>query len=348
MSANHVAVKWNANKRRYDLVVAAGVLSYLALFLLLGALLRAGDPVVLTLRGLGSAAYLLFHVVLCIGPLARLEPRLTPLLYNRRHLGVTTFLLGLAHGGVAVGYYHGFGVVSPLASLLTSNTQYRSLSGFPFEILGLGALLLLFLLAATSHDFWQHALGANFWKAMHMLAYPAYALLVGHVALGLLQSDRSALLAALVVAGAAVVVGLHLVVAVREARRVTPTKPVEGTWLDVGCVDDIPDSRALTVCVPGHERVAVFRYDGRVSAVSNVCAHQRGPLGEGQVIDGCVTCPWHGWEYRPDDGQAPPPFTEKVPTYRVKVEGRRVLLDVVPLPAGTPVEPARITEKHDG
>jgi nitrite reductase/ring-hydroxylating ferredoxin subunit len=88
------------------------------------------------------------------------------------------------------------------------------------------------------------------------------------------------------------------------------------------------------------ERVAVFRYDGRISAISNVCQHQNGPLGEGKILDGCVTCPWHGYQYRPADGASPPPFQERVPTFRVRVEDGRIFVDPRPLPPGTFVEPA--------
>ena len=47
------------------------------------------------IRALGTCALLLLHVILAIGPLARLDRRFLPLLYNRRHLGVTMFLLAL-------------------------------------------------------------------------------------------------------------------------------------------------------------------------------------------------------------------------------------------------------------
>jgi nitrite reductase/ring-hydroxylating ferredoxin subunit len=59
--------------------------------------------------------------------------------------------------------------------------------------------------------------------------------------------------------------------------------------------------------------VAIFKYDGKISAISNVCQHQNGPLGEGKIIDGLVTCPWHGFQYCPHDGASPEPFKEKVP-----------------------------------
>jgi nitrite reductase/ring-hydroxylating ferredoxin subunit len=93
------------------------------------------------------------------------------------------------------------------------------------------------------------------------------------------------------------------------------------------------------VPVPGGERVAIFRDGARLGAVSNVCAHQNGPLGEGRLIDGCVTCPWHGFQYRLADGCAPPPYTEKIATYRLKLEAGLVLLDPRPNRPGTRVDP---------
>ena len=94
---------------------------------------------------------------------------------------------------------------------------------------------------------------------------------------------------------------------------------------------------------PRGERVAVFRYDGQISALSNVCQHQNGPLGEGRIVNGCVVCPWHGYEYLPDSGASPPPFTEKVPTFDVRVVAGRVLVHPQPHPPGTRVEPAMLS-----
>ena len=94
----------------------------------------------------------------------------------------------------------------------------------------------------------------------------------------------------------------------------------------------------LTVCA---ERVAVFKYDGKVSAVSNACQHQNGPLGEGKVVDGCITCPWHGFQYEPETGASPPPFVEKIPTFNVRVKDGAIAIDPSPNPPGTRAEPAR-------
>jgi len=58
-----------------------------------------------------------------------------------------------------------------------------------------------------------------------------------------------------------------------------------------------------------NNRVAIFKYDGKLSAIHNVCKQQSGPLGAGRIIDGFVTCRWHGYQYLPSNGQSPPPFT---------------------------------------
>ena len=343
MSSGYRAVQWSPGKRRYDGVLAALLAGYLALFLGATFVLRPEITAETALiRALGTAAFLLLHVVLVIGPLARLDRRFLPLLWNRRHLGVTMFCCALAHGAFALVQFHALGDRSPLVSVLVSHGRWTSLSGFPFQPLGLAALAVLFVMAATSHDFWLAQLTAPVWKGLHLGVYLAYALLVGHVALGALQDERSLLPALLVGCGLAVVLGSHLAAAVRE-RRVDAAVAAARTdgLVEVCRVEEIPFGRARVVSLAG-ERVAVFRHEGGISALSNVCQHQNGPLGEGRIVDGCVTCPWHGYQYRPETGASPPPFTERVPTFRARVEGGRVLLDPRPLPPGTHVLPAPV------
>ncbi|MEM1206170.1 MAG: Rieske 2Fe-2S domain-containing protein [Acidobacteriota bacterium] len=343
MSVSYQAVGWNRQKRIYDLVLAGGIVLYLGVFVGLGATLHPDATAeTLLIRGLGTLALLLLHVVLSIGPLCRLDPRFLPLLYNRRHLGVTMFVIAFAHGAFSLLQFHGFGDLNPLVNVLVGNDRYSSLSQFPFQPLGLGALGILFLMAATSHDFWLANLTAPVWKALHMLVYVAYALVLMHVVLGVLQYETHPILTVTLALGFLWVVGLHLVAARREAGADAEAKgPAEDGFVDVGNVADIPENRARTLFLAG-ERVAIFRYDGKVSALSSVCKHQNGPLGEGKIVDGCVVCPWHGYQYRPHDGASPPPFTETVPTFRVRVQDGRVWVDPRPLPPGTEVPPASI------
>jgi nitrite reductase/ring-hydroxylating ferredoxin subunit len=342
MGVGYRAVSWNPGKKRYDLALALGIVLYLAAFLVLGGVLKPqATAETLLIRALGTGAFLLLHVILCIGPLARLDRRFLPLLYNRRHLGVSMFVLALAHGGFSTFQFHVLGDANPIVSVLTANTRFDSLSEFPFQPLGLIALVILALMAASSHDFWLANLTAPVWKTLHLLVYVAYALLVLHVVLGVLQVESSPLYPVLLGAGMVLVLGLHVAAALRE-RALDEARDGEERdgFVDAFALDEIPEGRARILTLSG-DRIAVFRYDGKVAAVSNACQHQNGPLGEGRVIDGCITCPWHGYQYRPEDGQSPPPFTEKVPTFRVRIEAGRVLVDPRPLPAGTPVEPAR-------
>ncbi|MGE3843180.1 MAG: Rieske (2Fe-2S) protein, partial [Vicinamibacterales bacterium] len=143
-------------------------------------------------------------------------------------------------------------------------------------------------------------------------------------------------------AGVTLVATLHIAAGRREGIRDREAGGArDDGFVDVCDVDDIPEGRAAITCL-SDERVAIFRYDGKLSAISNVCQHQNGPLGEGRIVNGCVVCPWHGYEYAPDTGASPPPFAEKVPTFDVRVSGRRVLVHPRPHLPGTRREPAVI------
>lgn len=336
MSHAFVAVNWNRRKLAYDAGVWAGIAAFIGVFVTVSFATHGGETVAtvaatgrpsamtIWMRALASCGFWLLTVVLCIGPLARLDRRFLPLLYNRRHLGVSLFAVALAHGALAVYWYHGFGVVNPIVSVFTSGGR------LPFQAFGAVALALLFLLAATSHDYWNALLGAT-WKALHMLVYPAYALVVLHIVLQGGPALGAAAVSVLAVGG------LHLASAFCRGRADAVIAPA-ADWVDAGAWRDIPDNRARIVTIGDGERIALFRYGGanaKIAAVSNVCRHQAGPLGEGRIVAGLITCPWHGYQYRPEDGCSPPPFAEKIATYRVKIARDRVFLDPTPLPPGT-------------
>lgn len=354
MSHGYKAVQWTPFKLWYDRMLLVGVGVFLVVFVVVATLSQpTGESlhaVQVLIRAFGVTAFALLHLILAIGPLARLTPRFKPFLYNRRHMGVTMFLLALTHAGLALMWYHGFSETNVFVSLFASNPNYGRIQAFPFESLGFVALVILFMMAATSHDFWNANLGPGLWKAIHMSVYAAYVALVGHVVLGAIQGEKSPVYGVVVGAGAAVLAALHLITGWREAARDAARGLAADAagWVRVGDPYAIPDNRAVIVVLKGGERVAVFRYDGKISAVSNVCRHQAGPLGEGCVHQGLVTCPWHGFQYRPEDGVSPPPFTEKIPTYRVKIEDGAVYVHDRALPAGTRTPPAIIAAAAEG
>jgi sulfoxide reductase heme-binding subunit YedZ len=267
--------------------------------------------------------------------------------------------------------YHAGGDTNPIVGIFISTPVTGPFAAVPFQPFGFFALVILFLMAATSHDFWLANLTAPVWKSLHMLVYVAYALLVLHVTFGILQAEVSPVYVIIVGIGLVVLLGLHVAAAFKEApkdrevtrsrrreeadsptqieeckmqhsghRLLTSAATTEG-FIDACAVEDIPEKRARIICISG-ERVAIFKYEGKISAVSNVCQHQNGPLGEGKIVDGCITCPWHGYQYLPETGASPPPFVEKVPTFNVRIQSGRVLVHPKPNPAGFRAEPVRI------
>nr|WP_321235769.1 Rieske 2Fe-2S domain-containing protein [uncultured Psychroserpens sp.] len=339
MGLNYQLVLWNKHKKTYDKIIAAGMLLYIILFAATTLIFNSETSIeTLVIRAFGSLAIIMLHIILVIGPLARLNTNFLPILYNRRHLGVSMFIAALIHGGFSMFQFHALGDVNPIYSLFTSNMDYGSLTNFPFQVLGFFALLILFIMASTSHDFFLGNLSAKVWKRLHMMVYLAYVLIIAHVFLGAFQQETSPFTIGIMVIGFIVVASLHLTTAFKE-RKIDNTKTEEKNgWLKVCHISEIEEDRAKIFTVE-NERVAIFKYNGKLSAIHNVCKHQGGPLGEGKIIDGCITCPWHGYQYLPSNGQSPPPFTEKVATYELMLEDKTVYINPKAFDEGTEVKP---------
>ena len=71
---------------------------------------------------------------------------------------------------------------------------------------------------------------------------------------------------------------------------------VPGTFVAVGCINDFTPGQGKMVTVNGRH-VALFRLGNEFFALDNMCLHRGGPLCEGAIDNGVVTCPWHGWSY---------------------------------------------------
>ena len=86
----------------------------------------------------------------------------------------------------------------------------------------------------------------------------------------------------------------------------------------VASVGELEAGDSSVVDVDG-EQVALFHLNDEYFALSNVCPHQGGPLGQGRVEDECVYCPWHGWQFDVESGEHVQ-GDDVVPTYEVVVE----------------------------
>ncbi|NER16084.1 Rieske 2Fe-2S domain-containing protein [Spongiivirga citrea] len=342
MGLNYQLVLWNNHKKTYDKLIVLGMLLYIILFAVVTLVFNSETSIeTLVIRAFGSLAIIMLHIILVIGPLARLNSAFLPILYNRRHLGVSMFIAAFIHGGFSMFQFHALGDVNPIYSIFISNMDYGSLTDFPFQVLGFLALLILFVMASTSHDFFLGNLSAKTWKRLHMMVYAAYALIIAHVFLGAFQQETSPFTIGILVFGFILVSSLHLITAFKEGHIDTAKTEEKEGWLKVCDISEIEEDRAKIFTVE-KERIAIFKYDGKLSAIHNVCKHQGGPLGEGKIIDGCITCPWHGYQYLPANGQSPPPFTEKVATYELKLDGKTVYINPKAFEEGTEVNPCKI------
>ena len=289
------------------------------------AIFRRVDLDVFLVQATAILTFLFLSAAISVGPLSRLWPPATRLIYNRRHLGVTTWALAVFHASVVMHYGNSWKLSNVLEVL-----PGQKLVGIPFTLLGIGAIAILTVMALTSWDYFLHAWTPQGWKRVHMAVYAGYGFVVIHFTARFVGDPPvSWRFLGLLWLVALVVTGLHLAASIKESRadRRAPVG-AEGLVL-LGTFADLPEGRAVAVHVDG-ERVAVVRKGGALYAISNVCPHQNGPLGEGIVRDGYLECPWHGYQFDPCTGLSPPGFSDSVPTYELVHKGQQTYLRLPP------------------
>ncbi len=101
------------------------------------------------------------------------------------------------------------------------------------------------------------------------------------------------------------------------------------TWVDVGSVDAL-NRTAVQPLLLGTTKVALICKDGEFTAISGVCNHVGGPLGQGTLDGDYIVCPWHYWKFHRQTGEGEPGYEEdRVPAHDVRIEAGRVLVNAV-------------------
>lgn len=101
--------------------------------------------------------------------------------------------------------------------------------------------------------------------------------------------------------------------------------------VDVGATTDIP-TRGARCVKKGDLTIAIFRTaDDQFFALEDKCPHKNGPLSQGIVHDGCVTCPLHNWVISLASGKAQGADEGQTRTFTVEVRDGRLLLDLTEL-----------------
>ena len=91
---------------------------------------------------------------------------------------------------------------------------------------------------------------------------------------------------------------------------------------------DVPPGTMLPVDV-GMTRLMIVNVDGKLFAVDRICTHEEADLSTGFLMESIVTCPLHLSRVDVKSGEAQnPPATKALGTYKLKVEGTSVFVQV--------------------
>jgi nitrite reductase/ring-hydroxylating ferredoxin subunit len=97
-------------------------------------------------------------------------------------------------------------------------------------------------------------------------------------------------------------------------------------WTKVAAMHELPAGSLLEYICREGDLYAICNVNGDVRALCGVCPHQGGPLGQGAMEDGWVTCPWHAWQFDSATGRCAFNGELRVETYPARVEHGAVLV----------------------
>jgi nitrite reductase/ring-hydroxylating ferredoxin subunit len=95
----------------------------------------------------------------------------------------------------------------------------------------------------------------------------------------------------------------------------------------IAAADDVAPGEGRVV-EAGGRTLALFNVAGTFYAIDNTCAHRGGPLGEGDLDDRIVTCPWHAWRWDVTTGANANNPAVRVPCFPVTVENGAVFVSL--------------------
>lgn len=98
-------------------------------------------------------------------------------------------------------------------------------------------------------------------------------------------------------------------------------------WTRLASFFQLPVGELIEVEHDG-ELYALCNDTGQIRCISGVCPHEGGPLGQGNLMEGLIICPWHMWEFDSRDGKCLVDEGMSVKAFPVKVESGEILVDI--------------------
>ncbi|MDH4349989.1 MAG: NAD(P)H-dependent oxidoreductase [Gemmatimonadota bacterium] len=107
--------------------------------------------------------------------------------------------------------------------------------------------------------------------------------------------------------------------------------PTPSDWHDLGPIEQLRQ-RSLQQVRVGRTTIALSYRDGTFGAVSGVCNHAGGPLGEGRLDGDFLVCPWHNWKFHRVRGHGEPGFEDdQIPQFALREEGGHLFVRLEPV-----------------
>lgn len=98
-------------------------------------------------------------------------------------------------------------------------------------------------------------------------------------------------------------------------------------FVKVGDASALASGQVMEAEVGGNA-YAICNLDGELHAFDGTCPHAGGPLGQGNIEDGRLICPWHAFEYDCRTGANDYDESLKLASFPVKIEGGDILIDI--------------------
>jgi 3-phenylpropionate/trans-cinnamate dioxygenase ferredoxin subunit len=109
------------------------------------------------------------------------------------------------------------------------------------------------------------------------------------------------------------------------------TDPSKLEFFSVGIIEDIPDGKRILISI-GESPIVVFNIGGEFYAIADICSHDDGPFGDGDLEGFDIICPRHGARFDIKTGKVLSlPAVVDIPVYPVRIQNGEVQ---VGLPSG--------------
>jgi 3-phenylpropionate/trans-cinnamate dioxygenase ferredoxin subunit len=99
-------------------------------------------------------------------------------------------------------------------------------------------------------------------------------------------------------------------------------------FVEIAPVDKLPAGERLFVDVSG-KSIVIFNLAGKLYAIGDVCSHDNGPVGDGDIDENEIICPRHGARFEIRTGKATSlPAIVDIPAYPLRVENGMIVLGI--------------------